>query len=69
VAARVIMRFLGKLGEFGEPLARLMADQGKRSEAHAVLAPVYEWFTEGFDTIDLKEAKLLLDGLTEQSGN
>ena len=38
-------------------------DQGKRAEAHDLLAPVYGWFTEGFDTADLKEAKALLDGL------
>jgi predicted ATPase len=36
---------------------------GRRAEAHALLAPVYGWFTEGFDTADLKEAKVLLDGL------
>ena len=44
-------------------LARLWHDQGKRFEAQALLAPVYGWFTEGFDTADLKEAKALLDGL------
>jgi predicted ATPase len=38
-------------------------DQGKRQEAHDLLAPVYDWFTEGFDTLDLKEAKALLDKL------
>src|SRR5262249_30686646 len=38
-------------------LARLWRDQGKRTEAHALLGPVYGWFTEGFDTLDLKEAK------------
>ena len=42
-------------------LARLWQQQGKRQEAHALLAPVYHWFTEGFDTADLKEAKALLD--------
>jgi predicted ATPase len=41
-------------------LARLWRDQGKRSEARDLLAPVYGWFTEGFDTRDLKEAKTLL---------
>ena len=45
-------------------LARLWRDQGKRAEAHELLAPVYGWFTEGFDTLDLKEAKALLDALT-----
>jgi len=44
-------------------LARLKRDQGKRDEAHDLLAPVYGWFTEGFDTLDLKEAKTLLDEL------
>jgi len=44
-------------------LARLWRDQGKRAEAHDFLAPVYGWFTEGFDTLDLKEAKVLLDAL------
>jgi len=41
-------------------LARLWQRQGKSSEAHAMLSPVYEWFTEGFDTADLREAKALL---------
>ena len=44
-------------------MARLWRDQGKRQEAHDLLAPVYGWFTEGFDTLDLKEAKALLDEL------
>ena len=44
-------------------MARLWRDQGKRQQAHELLAPVYGWFTEGFDTLDLKEAKALLDGL------
>jgi predicted ATPase len=44
-------------------LARLWGRQGKRSEARELLAPVYGWFTEGFDTLDLKEAKGLLDEL------
>jgi predicted ATPase len=44
-------------------LARLWQQQGKRAEAHALLAPVYGWFTEGFDTADLQEAKTLLDEL------
>jgi predicted ATPase len=44
-------------------LARLWRDQGKRIEARDLLAPVYGWFTEGFDTRDLKEAKALLDKL------
>ncbi len=41
-------------------LARLWRDQGRRAEVHDLLAPVYGWFTEGFDTLDLKEAKALL---------
>jgi predicted ATPase len=46
-------------------LARLRRDQGRRAEARDLLAPVYGWFTEGFDTPDLKEAKALLDELRE----
>src|SRR5262249_45361776 len=45
-------------------LARLPRDQGKRAEARARLAPIYEWFTEGFDTGDLVAAKALLDELS-----
>jgi hypothetical protein len=41
-------------------LARPWQSQGKRKEAHDLLAPVYDWFTEGFDTKDLKDAKALL---------
>ena len=44
-------------------LARLWGEQGRRAEARDLLAPVYGWFTEGFDTHDLKEAKALLDEL------
>ena len=44
-------------------LARLWRDQGRRKEARALLAPIYGWFTEGFDAPDLKEAKALLDEL------
>jgi predicted ATPase len=44
-------------------MARLWRDQGKRQEARELLAPVYGWFTEGFDTLDLKEAEALLDEL------
>ena len=47
-------------------LARLWRDQGKVSEARELLAPVYGWFTEGFDTRDLKEAKTLLEELGQQ---
>jgi predicted ATPase len=45
-------------------LARLWRDQGKRDEARELLAPVYGWFTEGFDTRDLKEAKALIEELS-----
>ena len=45
-------------------LARLWQQQGKRAEARELLAPVYGWFTEGFDTADLQEARALLDELT-----
>ena len=44
-------------------MARLWRDQGKRVQARELLAPVYGWFTEGFDTRDLKEAKALLEEL------
>jgi predicted ATPase len=44
-------------------LSRLWQQQGKREEARALLAPVYGWFTEGFNTADLQEAKALLDEL------
>jgi predicted ATPase len=43
--------------------ARLLRDQGKVRQARELLAPVYGWFTEGFDTRDLKEAKALLEEL------
>jgi predicted ATPase len=46
-------------------LARLRRDQGRPAEARDLLAPVYGWFTEGFDTPDLKDAKALLDELGE----
>jgi len=44
-------------------LARLRRDQGRHAEAYDLLAPVYGWFTEGFDTPDLKDAKALLEAL------
>jgi len=44
-------------------LAQLWAEQGRREEARELLAPVYGWFTEGFDTADLKDTKALLDDL------
>ena len=45
-------------------LARLWREHGRRAEARELLAPVYGWFTEGFDTADLKDAKTLLAELT-----
>ena len=45
-------------------LARLLAKQGRRDEARAMLAEIYGWFTEGFDTADLKDAKALLDEMS-----
>ena len=44
-------------------MARLWRNQGKREEARELLAPVYGWFTEGFETLDLKKGKALLDEL------
>ena len=45
-------------------LARLRLEQNRSAEAHQLLAPVFAWFTEGFETIDLREAKALLDELS-----
>jgi predicted ATPase len=50
-------------------LSRLWRDQGKVQQARELLAPIYGWFTEGFDTRDLKEAKALLEELASYSGN
>jgi predicted ATPase len=50
-------------------LASLWRDQGKSSQAHDLLAPIYGSFTEGFDTLDLKQAKALLDGLVAPARN
>jgi predicted ATPase len=44
-------------------LARLRGDQGRGAEAHDMLAPIYSWFTEGFDTPDLREARAMLEKL------
>jgi predicted ATPase len=44
-------------------MARMWRDQGKHQQARDLLAPVYGWFTEGFDTLDLKKAKALLEEL------
>jgi predicted ATPase len=48
-------------------LASMLAGRGERQQAHDLLAPVYDWFTEGFDTPDLKEAKALIDNLRASS--
>jgi predicted ATPase len=45
-------------------LSQLWQQQGKRAEARALLAPIYGWFTEGFDTADRQEAKALLEALS-----
>jgi predicted ATPase len=50
-------------------LARLLDKQGRRDEARTMLAEIYGWFTEGFDTADLKDAKALLDELNEKLGS
>ena len=49
-------------------LSRLWQQQGKQAEARTLLAPIYGWFTEGFDTADLQEAKALLGQLGEHTG-
>jgi predicted ATPase len=49
-------------------LARTLAGQGRREEAHALLASVYGWFGEGFDTADLREAKSLMEQLEQEAG-
>jgi predicted ATPase len=50
-------------------LGRLWQRQGKRAEARELLAPIYGWFTEGFETADLQEAKALLDALVEREAS
>jgi predicted ATPase len=55
------MHFLSRLGV--PAVARLWHRQGKKDEARELLQPVYDWFTEGFDTQDLKDAKALLEEL------
>ena len=57
------LRYEGSRGLAAMSMARLWRDQGKPQQARELLAPVYGWFTEGFDTRDLKEAKALLDAL------
>ena len=53
---------IGAIADAAATRSRLR-DQGKRDDARDLLAPVYGWFTKGFDTLDLKEAKALLDEL------
>ena len=48
-------------------LARLWQQQGKKAEGHKLLVDIYNWFTEGFDTKDLQEAKALIEELTEST--
>jgi predicted ATPase len=68
-ALRTALQIAGEQGAFllklraSTSLARLWRDQGKVQQARELLAPVYGWFTEGFDTRDLKEAKALLEEL------
>jgi hypothetical protein len=60
---RIFARTSPPCCELGVSLARLWRDQGKAQQARELLAPVYGWFTEGFDTRDLKEARVLLEEL------
>jgi class 3 adenylate cyclase/tetratricopeptide (TPR) repeat protein len=70
-AIAVARRQLAKILELRATttLAFLFAKQGRQAEAHAMLAEIYGWFTEGFDTADLKDAKSLLDDLQRQGSN
>ncbi len=65
-ALELARRQSGKLWELraATSLARIWQQHGRKKEARELLAPVYDWFTEGFDTSNLKEAKALLDELT-----
>ena len=56
----------GNILEIPRRLALLWRDQGKPQQARDLLAPVYGWFTEGFDTLDLKDAKALLEELASK---
>ena len=58
-----MQQLMNWLANSSTSLARLWQQQGKRQQAHDLLAPVYTWFTEGFDTLDVQEAKALLDAL------
>ena len=65
--AQALLAFLalsrGHASSRAQLMALLWAERGERQKAHDLLAPVYGWFTEGFDTQDLKDAKVLLDEL------
>ena len=61
--AKAGIRQVVSLLEPMEARALGLRDEDKRQQAHNLLAPIYEWFTEGFDTADLKDAKALLDEL------
>jgi len=67
-ALAVVQRQQAKSWEFraATSLARLWQQQGKRVAAYDLLAPLYSWFTEGFDTPDLQDAKALLEALTQR---
>ena len=58
-----MQQLMNWLANSSTSLARLWQQQGKRQQAHDLLAPFYTWFTEGFDTPDLQEVKALLDEL------
>jgi predicted ATPase len=66
VAARIAAEAQDRL-RAAMSLARLWQQQGRRAEAYELLAPIYGWFTEGFDTADLQEAKALLGELGAQN--
>jgi predicted ATPase len=61
--ARLVPLYRGGMGQSPAISAALWRDQGKVQRARELLAPVYGWLTEGFDTLDLKEAKALLEEL------
>ena len=61
--ARLVPLYRGGMGQSPAMSAAHWRDQGKVQQARDLLAPVYGWFTEGFDTRDLKEAKALLEEL------
>jgi predicted ATPase len=61
--AEVMHRFDGYMLCAATSLSHLWQYQSKRAEAGALLTPIYDWFTKGFDTVDLQEARALLDAL------